>query len=215
MPTSLDSIQRKLYRRLRAVDSAFDRHLLSPHVSFKMDKFSLQEGLISNLWQSWCYFCREVVISSALGAPTSTGIMTTSPYATCSEMEIAYVAKKLANQEPVGRIRPLVGSHQEPTWGDPAKIGLVVAGLGTSNKGTLLTAFGVFHRLNDLQLCRNACAHVTGDMLNAVASAKVRYVDTKAQHPSDLMYWVDPQTNDYVWKSWVDEMELASTFAVA
>lgn len=215
MPTSLESVQGKLRQRLRAVDSAFDRNLLAPCVSFKIDKFSLQEGLISNLWQSWCSFCREVIVASTIGARTSSGAVTTSPFAANSEMEIAYVAKKLANREAVGRVRPLVGTHQEPTWGDPAKVGLVIAGLGMSNQSTLLTAFGVFHRLSDLQLCRNACAHVSGDMLGKIASAKVRYTETKGQHPSDLMYWVDPQSGDYVWKSWVDEMELASAFAVA
>ncbi|WP_227518007.1 hypothetical protein, partial [Klebsiella variicola] len=33
---------------------------------------------------------------------------------------------------------------------------------------------------------------------------------TKFRHPSDTMFWIDPQTNDYLWKSWIEEIELIS-----
>src|SRR3546814_5455006 len=45
----------------------------------------------------------------------------TSPYAGRSEMEIAYVAKLLAQGKSVSKIRALHGSHLEPTWGDLTK----------------------------------------------------------------------------------------------
>lgn len=196
------------------LDSAFDRHLIEPVVKYRTDKYALQEGLISNLWQAWCVFCREIVIASAIGALTKGGLATTSSYATRSEMEIAFVASKAASRRSVGIVRPLVGKHLEPTWGDLTKINLIISALNCSNNSSLLSAFGAALLIDDLQLCRNTCAHLNSDTLSQLVSAKVRYNDTKFSHPSDVIFWVDPSSRDYLWKSWVDEMYLVTSFAI-
>src|SRR3546814_1022015 len=67
MATSLDATYCKLRSRLRVLDSAFERHLFVPSKTRRIDRFALQEGLISGLWQSWCAFCRSTVIGSARG----------------------------------------------------------------------------------------------------------------------------------------------------
>src|SRR3546814_20744007 len=117
MATSLDATYCKLRSRLRVLDSAFERHLFVPSKTRRIDRFALQEGLISGLWQSWCAFCRSTVIGSARGTISGSGQNITSPYAGRSEMEIAYVAKLLAQGKSVSKIRALNGSHLEPTWG--------------------------------------------------------------------------------------------------
>lgn len=189
------------------------RHLVTPLVSSRIDTFAIQEGYVSSLWQAWCAFCRHLAIFSAQGAITKAQATTTSPFAALGEMEVAFVAKKLAKNQPIGNVRALAGSHDEPTWGDLTKINSIFAGLGTSNSATLLTGFSACLRLQDLQLCRNASAHISRSTLYDVRAAKVRYLQTELRHPSDMMFWVDPQTNDFLWKSWIEEMELAADFA--
>src|SRR3546814_1300568 len=76
-------------------------------------------------------------------------------------MEIAYVAKLLAQGKSVSKIRALHGSHLEPTWGDLTKANLIVTGIESTNQAQLLTAFGGGFAIKDLQLCRNASAHLT------------------------------------------------------
>ena len=129
-------------------------------------------------------------------------------------MEIAYAARQLARNQPIGSIRPLAANRLEPTWGDLNLINRIVQGLAPSNIGNLLGAFGTSARIQDLQLCRNACAHLTAEMIQKVLAARVRYNSTGVSHPSTLMLWVDPNTNDFVWISWLDEMRLVAQFAV-
>ena len=214
MTVSLETIQKKLSRRVRTVDSAFTRYVVTPSVKYRTEKYALQEGLISNLWQIWSNFCRDIILASTQGARTETGTITTSPYSTLSAMEIAFIAKKLALKQKISRISPLQGSYLEPTWGDSNKINLIISGLRCSNQGNLLTAFGVAARIEDLQMCRNACAHITSDMVKTVSKAIVRYKSNKIYHPSEIMLWTDPVTGDYLWKSWVDEIEFISDAAI-
>lgn len=214
MPISLESIQLKLQQRLRVLDSAFERQLIDQIAKYRVDKFAIQEGYISSLWQIWCKFSRDLFINSAQGAITQTGAVTTSPHAALGEMEIAFVAKKLSNRETINHIRPLQGSHQEHTWGDLSKMNLVATGIGCSNSPTILTALSACLRIEDLQLCRNASAHINNSTLQSVRASKVRYNDTKLRHPSDMIYWTDPTSNDFLWKSWIYEIELAAQFAI-
>jgi hypothetical protein len=214
MTTSLDAIRRKLCSRVRTLDAAFDRNFLVPSSRRRIDRFALQEGLVSVLWQSWCAFSRATLIGSASGSVRASGQQVTSPYAGRSEMEIAYVAKVLSEGHQVKRIKELRGRHQEPTWGDLDKVNKIASGLNSTNQPQLLTAFGAGLAVRDLQLCRNASAHVHKDMLDQINSAKVRYSETKFAHPSDLIYWVDPTTKGFLWKTWVDEMLLISQHAI-
>ncbi len=214
MPTSLDVIQKKLNRRLSVLDSGFDRHLIEPVAVQRVDKFALQEGYVSALWQAWCGFCRELLIQSAQGSITRSGIVTTSPHSGLGEMEIAYVAKRLSNNVAVNRIRPLTGSHQEHTWGDLSKLNLVASRIGCSNSSSILSGFSACLRIENLQLCRNASAHISVATIQGVKASMVRYQNTNITHPSDMMTWVDPTSSDFLWKSWIDEIRLASEFAV-
>ncbi|MBM2294364.1 hypothetical protein JQX09_20785 [Sulfitobacter pseudonitzschiae] len=214
MPISLDALQYKLQRRLKVLDSGFDRHVLNPVAVRQADKFALQEGYVSALWQAWCSFCRELIIHSAMGAITRSGAITTSPHNALREMEIAYVAKRLSNGDPLNNIRPLIGSHQEHTWGDLSKVNLVASGIGCSNGGSILAGLSACDRIDDLQLCRNASAHISKSTLQRVKDSKVRYLNNSFRHPSDMICWVDPSSSDFLWKSWIDDIELAADLAV-
>ena len=214
MPTSLEAIRQKLKQRILVLDSAFDRHLIEPVVVQRVDKFALQEGYVSALWQTWCSFCRDLLICSAQGAVTRAGNTTTSPFFGRSEMENAFVAKQLSQNNHVNAIRPLVGSHQEHTWGDLSKMNLVASGIGCSNSGEIFSGLSACLRIEDLQLCRNASAHISRSTIHGVRTARVRYQDTAFRHPTDMMMWVDPNSSDFLWKSWIDEIDLASELSI-
>jgi hypothetical protein len=102
MPTSLEISRAKLQQRLNVVETALERHSQGLTFSRRVDRHALQEGIISILWQSWCWFCREVVIASARGAVTSSGLVTTSPYAAMTKPELVYIAKQLETVWKVG-----------------------------------------------------------------------------------------------------------------
>ena len=216
MTASLEFVRLKLRRRLRTLDSGFERQLLDPVAKRRIDKFAIQEGHISALWQAWCVFCRELLIYSVQGATTTSGTITTSPHTALDEMEIAFVAKQLSHRRPrpVNQIRPLTHNRNEHTWGDLGSMHRVVSRIGCSNMNSIRVALSVCSRVKDLQLCRNASAHINKSSLQDVRGSMVRYLDTKLRHPSDMMYWVDPDNNDFLWKSWIEELEIAAEFAI-
>ncbi len=214
MPISLEILSNKLRRRLNVLESALERHSSGPRLSKRVDCQAIQEGIISTLWQSWCWFAREVVIASAKGAVTSSGLVTTSIYALNAEPEIIYIAKQLAWQRPIGQIKPILRGFQEPTWGDLDKLNRIILGVNCTNSKQLASVFGSTKRIKDLQLCRNSSAHINKDNITALSSARVRYLNTKLNHPSDMIFWIDPDTNEYVWKSWIDELEIISLLAI-
>jgi hypothetical protein len=214
MPTYLNDFMTKLLSRLDRLEKAFERHALSPTLNKRVDKYALQEGLISSLWQSWCEFCRDVVISTTTGASTRAGNTVISPiYSIHTEAEIAFIAAILSKSERFNTIKPIKSRRHEPTWGDIDKLLLIITGLSPTNTGSLLSIFGSANAIKDLQVYRNASAHVCSDTIKSVSATRLRYNDTKFMHPSDTMFWIDPISRNYLWKLWIDEMELISDFA--
>lgn len=214
MPTSLDRIRTELLGRIRYLDSALTRHTISPSVMRRIDKSALQEGYVSAMWQSWCAFCRKLFIESAKGAITANGIATTSPYSANAEPEIAYVALQSSLNNGLTRVKSLSGTHLEPTWGDPRKAQLIASGLNVSNSSTISSALAAAIQLNDLQLCRNACAHISSSQISALRASKVRFDETRMLHPSDMAFWIVPSTQDFLWRSWIDEIDVISYCAI-
>ena len=214
MSVLLGYYRKKLLVRIAALDRAFDRHTQDRPSKKRLDRIATQEGLLSGLWQAWCWFSREVVISSALGAVTTAGHSTHSPYAGHSEMEIAFVATQFSRRRSFTSVRALAGQYLEPTWGDIQKINLIINGLQPTNLNSLQTGFGSVVLLRDLQFARNCCAHLNRENLFALKTARARFNQTKYIHPSDMMFWIVPTTSDFVWKEWVDEIDAASEVIV-
>jgi hypothetical protein len=209
MPLSLGNLEARFNVRLNTLDSAFNRSLGNRTSAKRSDRSFLQEGLVSTLWQSWCFAVRGIIMTSVRGATTKSGTPTTSPHAALLDTELAYIASKAAKGHPIGSIRPLIGFHLEPTWGDLNKVGLIANGYGLSNGPQLATTLASPSSLKDLQICRNACAHLNADRIADVREARIRYSSTSFMHPSEMMFWVDPATSDFLWRTWTDEMRLA------
>ena len=129
-------------------------------------------------------------------------------------MEIAYVARELAQKRTVTVVKALPGMHLEPTWGDLSKVNLIVTGIGSTNRKQLASAFGVGVAILDLQRCRNASTHLNRERIAEIHTARVRYSRTVFVHPSDAMFWIDPVTKAYLWKTWIEEIDVISDLAV-
>lgn len=209
MPTSLEALRNKLNGQIKTLDSAFARHLALGNNIRRVDRNAAREGYISALWQAWNRFVRAVVIESVRGAVKADGSVTTSLYSAHAENEIAYVAKQLALSKGVGTIRALP-FYSEPTWGDISKAIQIVARINVSNSSQILSALAIPTSVNDLQTCRNACAHFRLEQINQLKLARVRYINTQLIHPSDAATWIDPTSGRYLWTLWTDDILLAA-----
>ena len=214
MPSSLANLESRLVSRLNTLDSAFDRSLAVRNTSRRSDRSFLQEGLVSALWQTWCSAVRSLILDCVRGANTKTGELTISPHATLTMSELAFIASKAARGQAIGVIKPLVGSHLEPTWGDLNKIGLIIEGYDLSNGQQLISTLSSPSSLSDLQTCRNASAHLNADRIADIVGVQVKYSETKFMHPSDMVFWIELTSSDFLWRTWTDDMRLAYGLAV-
>ena len=196
------------------ISAALVRAGIQRRTARRIDRFARNEGLISALWQAWNHFSRSAVLFSAQGTVTSTGVRTNSRYSHLSENELLFVCRSAANGNPVRNIRPLIGNHLEPTWGDARRINRIVSAIQPTNEANLITGFGLRAISLDLQAVRNACAHISADRINEITRMKVRYADTQFLHPSDVLFWTEPSTGNEAWRIWIDEL-LASAARVA
>lgn len=215
MPTSLGDIDRRLKARLGLLDAAHQRFLAGGKGAWKrVDVNAWQEGIISSLWQTWNVFCRSALVMSAKGTTTAAGAPVTSAFSHMTEPEILYAARQFANQQGLVPGKTISGSHQEPTWADLLKLTRIVNGFSPTNSTQLLSIPAATF-LGDLQVCRNACAHVTADRIADLNTARVKYAGTDYRHPSDMMHWRDPKSNQTVWRRWLLEIETLATLAVS
>ena len=202
---------KKLNLRVKRLDSAFDRHFFDIGEKRYTDIYAFQEGLISALWQSWCAYCKTIFMGSLKGAETLNNVTISTPqYSTLTELEIFYVANILGENKIVNQIKS-AKPQSEPTWGDVNKLSIIFANAHTPNASTVSPPLANSQLLKDLQVVRNASSHITQHCINNINLARVRYSHTSYKHPSDVLLWVDPQSNDYLWKAWIDEIKILST----
>ena len=196
----------RLRSRLAIISAALRRSGIERTTARRIDRFARNEGLVSALWQAWNHFSRSTVILSAQGTLTSTGSRTNSQYSYLSESELLFVCREAAYGNPIRNIKPLLGNHLEPTWGDARRINRIISTIQPSNEISLITGFGLRSISLDLQSVRNACSHISSDRINDIVRMKVRYADTYFRHPSDVLFWTEPSTGSEAWRVWIDEL---------
>jgi len=216
MNMCLHNSKKKLDARLRIIDSCFDRMLRSTkkYNGRNISKMVHNDGLVSYLWQSWSYFCKDVIISSVKGSTTEGGSHTSSEYSHLDIRQIITLAKLFAQGKPCPEQIKYSNEWSVAVWGDLSKINLIISGLTISNSDTLLSAFGTMQEIKSLQICRNACAHINPYTIGKVKELRFNYSETIIKHPADMMFWINPSTGEYLWKCWIEEISLAAEFAI-
>lgn len=216
MNMSLLRNKSKLESRLKIVDSCFDRMLRSspPGRGRNISKIAHNDGLVSYLWQSWSFFCKDLIISSVKGTITASGSETTSKYSNLDIRQIVTLAKAFSQGKPCPAQIQYSNEWSDAVWGDLNKINLIISGFEVSNVNTLLSAFGTMQEIKTLQVCRNACAHINTHTINKVKALRVNYSENNIKHPSDMIFWLNPMNDEYLFKCWLNEMSIAAEFAI-
>lgn len=164
------------------------------------------ETVLSDSWQSYCNFVRQVCVQSCIGCTTPSGMIAATA-APCTWARVSYVAIQAAHGGTVtaGKTNALL--RKEPTWGDPTKIVAIINILNPSNRAILLSHFsGGLFGPKHCQTVRNAAAHKNTQTKNEVLALAASYTAHKIMYPTDAMFWIDPVSGDFAFISWLEDM---------
>jgi hypothetical protein len=173
------------------------------------------EGSLSDAWQAYCSFVRQLLIRSATGCLTAQGFAHPASVFPANWQRVSYVAMR-ANQG--AEVRPHGLNNllrKEPTWGDVGHIVAIVTALNPGNSGNLIgNLAGGLSGPKHCQTVRNACAHSNHQTRAEVESLASSYIASRVKHPTDAMIWRDPSTMQFAFLSWLDDMRTIATGAV-
>ena len=174
------------------------------------------EGILSDTWQAYCGFVRQLCIRSSTGCTGKTGSTYAASIVPANWRRASYIAICAAKP-----CRPRAALEndllwKEPTWGDSAKVIAIVRELNPGNAG-VLTRFlaGGLTGPKHCQIVRNACAHRNHQNKAKVELLAPSYIATPIHAPTDALSWRDPTTNDFAFVSWLDDMRAIADGAVS
>ena len=100
---------------------------------------------------------------------------------------------------------------REPTWGDVQTVQGVVKALSPANAADLVSCLGSVSRGPvHVHRVRNAAAHRNLQTLADVRSLSIYYNATGIRHPLEVVTWTEPQSRDYAFVAWLEEMRLVA-----
>lgn len=215
---NLEGLDFMLNAQLKRTEDVF-RHAILLTTTTAKDRLGRRyqlEGALSGAWQAYNTFVRLVCIGSARGCTTSSGISHAPSITPVSSERASYVAIRSGSQNTVqvGALNTVL--RKEPTWGDSAKIVDIVDGLNPGNKGTLKQYLaGGLNGPKHSQTVRNACAHTNHQTKAEVSALAAYYIASPIAHPTDALTWIDPNSNEFAFISWLDDMRVIASGAVS
>lgn len=209
----------KLYGHFDSRCKSYDRkisHILSLKNSISIWEFNyLTETLISDIWQHWCWFCHQLILSSCEGTRARDSTLITPRLGDNSYKRLGYEASHI-NRNTTHKIT--ANGHNnfairnEPTWGDVDVFVKVALGLRPSNTGTLTSFFGAPNSLKHLQKLRNACAHKNAETMQELTHLRLDYNFSKLGQPVDLAWSTIKSGQDFAIQFWLYEMNLLADY---
>jgi hypothetical protein len=105
--------------------------------------------------------------------------------------------------------------RKEPTWGDLDVFIKIAQDVQLSNKNTLLTSFGSFSSLKNMQLVRNACAHKNVETISTLNGLSSSYSFSKLDFATDIVWSDDNNNGVFAIDIWLYEMNLIADLSTA
>jgi hypothetical protein len=176
----------------------------------------LLEGLLSRVWQAWSSFCRTCVIESCMGTTDVTGAAIAPIPDAASEEHVSGAAIQAKRG-----LAPLWGSTNailrlEPTWGDVDVLSRIINRLQPANSGKMLAAFSSGSQsAKALQSVRNGAAHNHTQNLGDILKLRSSYLVFPIGHPTQAMFWIEPQSQDFLVTHAIEELRDSGLAAVS
>jgi hypothetical protein len=190
-------------------DFAAGKPSLDASAHFSLREECLLEGILSRVWQVWNSFCRNCVVESCMGTVDAAGLPITGIPDARSEAHVssaAIVAKKKPAPPYWGQTNTVL--RFEPTWGDTDVLTSILTRLGPHNSSALLPAISTVHaKAKALQTIRNGAAHNHAQNLAEIQSLRSAYIAFPISHPTHAMFWIEPQSRDFLITDVINELK--------
>ncbi len=168
--------------------------------------------LLSDVWQNWCGFCREIILLSCVGTTTRSGSIISARAIDNSWKRVAYEAKQAIIGKSAAQGKTIQFRRHEPTWGDQNVLLTIIPSLAPANASTLFSGFGIpIYAPKHVQVIRNACAHLNSETISEVRRLLPLYKGKNFSHPLDLLWWIEPKNNSDAIFFWLEELELVAS----
>lgn len=211
----LDPMRFMLESQLWRCEQAFKDAISLPAKDASLRRRHHLEGTLSDAWQAYCAFVRNVCIRSGTGCRTANGVVHAASVMPASWKRVSYIAMRTAANSPiqVNGVNDVL--RKEPTWGDSNKIVDIINSLSPGNAATLLGSFsGGLRGPKHCQTVRNACAHRNHQTKAEVSALAPSYIASTIVHPTDALLWIEPTTKTFAFLSWLDDMRTIAHGAV-
>lgn len=182
----------------------------------RLARWMIAEGLVSQTWQAWGHFCRQLIMLSALGCVSRGGVSINPCVAPATTQRVSYLSIWATGTRSPTSIpnatRTNTVLRREPTWGNVSSLVDIVQVINPANRQIIEPVFGaVTGGPLDLQKVRNASAHYNAETAADILSLASSYVaNGRPLHPTDALFWTDPKSSDYAFSSWIDDLRLIS-----
>jgi hypothetical protein len=215
MAVHLVRLYRRLAIRLRRAEIEFEKALMVTAYADKHTRRYVLDGAVSDAWQAYCDFVRDVCIGSCVGAINASGVGLIPSIVPITPERASYIAVRAAKGAPIVAGKENSEKWREPTWGDSAKIDTIITSLNPTNLPTLKTAFqssllGPQH----CQTVRNACAHRNEQTFKSVTDLAAKYLAHQIWGPSEASTWPVPGSRERAFMSWTDDMRTIAEAAI-
>lgn len=211
----LKTFERRLRIRLARAERAF---LTGISLVAHSDRFSRRyhlEGSVSDAWQAYCDFSREICIQSALGCTLAGGEGIAPSITPASWERASYLAIRAVNRAVIHPSLLNQDIRYEPTWGDSTKIDQIITALNPGNAAQLRAhLFGGLIGPKHCQIVRNATAHKNAQTLANVKALAIDYLATPASLPTDALSWTEPISGNLAFIAWLDDMRTIADGAI-
>lgn len=179
------------------------------------DQVVFLDGLLSYTWQSWCRFCRDLIVHSCLGARTKAGTVLPASVVPLTQERVSYLAIQAKRGQAAGAGQTNAVWRFEPTWGDVSVLVKIVSLANPANSAQLLSTFGgVTKGPAHLQKVRNAAAHLNGQSFAELVAIQLYYLGSPIRFPCEASFWIDTVSAEFAFIAWVDEMRFLANSAV-
>ncbi len=176
----------------------------------------LLEGLLSRAWQAWSLFCRTCVIESCVGTTDGAGVAIVGLPDAISADHVSGAALRAKHGRMPCWGPPNAILRLEPTWGDVDVLSKIISLLRPANFAKMLAAFSSGSPCaKAIQAIRNGTAHNHVQNLADIDKLRSAYLVFPIGHPTHALFWIEPQSQDFLVTHAIDELKDAGLAAIS